>query len=84
MQQEGGSQFVAPSRVGFRDPITAGSGVARISLNIPPQSDGTYVAFLPSGRIDPVNITLTDSKGHDVVVACQTPTEPFRILAEAP
>jgi Tfp pilus assembly protein FimT len=87
VQSTAGAQYDAPSRVGFREPMTAGTGVARISLKLdnPAQNDGTYIQFLPSGRIDPpVSITLTDTKGHDLVVACETPTEPFRILGATP
>ena len=85
-QSTNSAQFVAPGRIGYRDRATAGAGVARMSVNVPPQPDGSYVQFLPSGRTDPIiapngfEITLTDIEGHNLVVACQTPTEPFRIL----
>ncbi len=77
---QSGAEYKAPSRVGYHDPVTAGEGVARMSVDVPPQQDGYYVQFLPSGRTDPIKVTLTDIRGHSLVVACETPTESFRIL----
>ncbi len=42
-----------------------------------PRSDGTYVEFQPSGRIDPALIRLTDKRGTEIDIGAATSTEPL-------
>ena len=40
-------------------------------------TDGTYMEFQPSGRVDPTIVRLTDRRGKDIDLGCATATEPF-------
>jgi prepilin-type N-terminal cleavage/methylation domain-containing protein len=70
------TQAVTP--LAEQDNLTQGMG-----SNQPKQDINPYVQFLPSGRTDPVKIILTDSLGTVIEIACQTPTEGFRIVPPA-
>jgi prepilin-type N-terminal cleavage/methylation domain-containing protein len=44
---------------------------------------GTYVEFNSNGRCEPAKIWLTDKYGRTIEVACDSPTELFRIVPPA-
>jgi prepilin-type N-terminal cleavage/methylation domain-containing protein len=44
---------------------------------------GTYVEFNSNGRCEPARIWLTDKYGRTIEVACDSPTESFRIVPAA-
>ena len=43
----------------------------------------TYVEFQPNGRTDPATITVSDSTGHSIQVACASPTDRFQVQGDA-
>ena len=51
-----------------------------LRCDVKPQTDGQYIAFLPTGRTDPARITLTDGLGKRVVISCPSTTELMRVL----
>ena len=80
LTMQNGAVYVAPGDVDYKNQFVIGDGVASMNVDIQPQPDGLYVQFRPTGRSDPINITLTDRSGQKIVVACQSPTEAMRIL----
>lgn len=41
-----------------------------------------YIEFFPSGRTEQAVIRLSDGRDRETLIACQSPTEMFRILSE--
>lgn len=54
-----------------------------LQTDLPLQADGQYAQFPPTGRTTPAQITLSDSTGRTITVACLSATEPFRIISPA-
>ena len=67
--EEFGRPFTLPESVTFQ-------------WDAPQQSDGQYVTFWPTGRTDPSTIVLSDNDRNVVQVACQSPSEIYRILTQ--
>jgi prepilin-type N-terminal cleavage/methylation domain-containing protein len=61
-------------------PISSG---AKMETDIKPATDGQYVEFDSNGRCEPGKIWLTDRYGRTIEVACDSPTELFRIVPAA-
>lgn len=73
--------FSAPTDdFGQQFPIASG---ATMETDIKAATDGQYVEFDSNGRCDPGKIWLTDRYGRTVEVACDSPTELFRIVPAA-
>jgi prepilin-type N-terminal cleavage/methylation domain-containing protein len=47
------------------------------------QQGGQYVEFQPSGRTDTAKVYLRDNLGTTIEIACESATEPFRIVPAA-
>jgi prepilin-type N-terminal cleavage/methylation domain-containing protein len=75
---EQGGTFTSPSN-DFGRRIDAPEGVT-IQTDLTQQADGLFVDFLPTGRTQAVHIWLTDKLGNTIQVACDSPTEMFRVL----
>lgn len=75
---ENGTAFQSPSgEYGERFALQDG---VKMSVDIPPQPDGQYVQFQPTGRSGTAHILLTGPRGDTIEVACATPTEMFHVL----
>jgi type II secretion system protein H len=75
---ESGSAFAAPNN-DFGRRIEAPEGVF-IQTDLTQQPDGVFVEFRPTGRTDAAHVSLTDKLGNTIQVACDSPTEMFRIV----
>ena len=62
--------------------FTAPDGVS-LEWNAPPQQDGQYIQFLPTGRTDPATIRVSDTRGKVIEISCFSPTELFHIVTDA-
>ncbi len=70
--------FVEPSNdYGRHFELSAG---LEIQTNLTPQPEGQYVDFHPTGRVDPIHLTITNQDGGQVEIASLSATEPIRIL----
>ncbi len=64
----------------FATPLQLADGI-KVDTDIPSKQDGgQYIEFRPTGRTEPATITLTDSLGSIVQIACSSATELFRIV----
>lgn len=61
--------------------FTAPDGV-NVVCNVPPQPDGTYIEFRPSGRTDPGTLQISDANGGMIEVGCLSATEEFHVLSD--
>lgn len=53
----------------------------RIESDFQSRQDGMYVEFKPTGRCEPGYVRLSDEDGRSAEIACESPTELYRILA---
>ena len=82
-----GTFWLTVQRAGFFESLgnefgrvfTAPEGVT-MECDLPPQPDGLYVEFWPTGRTQPAVIRLTDTSNRVTEVACYYPTERFRVV----
>jgi type II secretion system protein H len=67
LQNNMGHAFTVPEKV-------------RMDCDFPPQQDGLYLEFRPTGRIDTGLIRLEDDAGNVKEIVCDGPTELFHII----
>jgi prepilin-type N-terminal cleavage/methylation domain-containing protein len=52
-------------------------------MQVPRADASIYMEFLPSGRVDPIHIRITDKQGRVVDMGCQSTTEVLHVLTKA-
>jgi len=67
--EESGRPFTLPETV-------------NLQWDAPQQSDGQYVTFLPTGRVEPSTLILSDTENNVVQVASQSASEAYRVLSQ--
>lgn len=46
-------------------------------------ANNRFIEFGPTGRTDPMTIQISDTSGHSVEIACDSPTEGFHVVEAA-